>query len=422
MSEERKLQKAKISLMRNPKFALWSGILMVGKTSIDDYIATASTNGRDEKYGRGFVKSLSDKELSFVVLHEALHKALRHLTTWSKLHDENAQLANSACDYVINLMLLDLDPSGDSIVMPKYKDGLLKGKPMGLLDVRFKGMNAKQVFDILKKEQQEGGSGGDKPEDGGTPIDGSGRVPGKGGTPDDGAGLDDHDWDGAGEMTSEETKELARDIDQAIRQGLMAEKKVGKGAGGMSRELQDLLDPKVDWREVLREFVKSTCRAKDASSWRRVNRRFLSTGVYMPSMIGEKVGHLVVAVDTSGSIGQAELSKFLAEVKGIAEEVNPDKVDLIYWDSSVAAHEEYEESDVANIVSSTKPRGGGGTSPSCVSSFLSSKKISPECIVVLTDGYVGSDWGHGWTAPLLWAIVGGNTVTAPNGKTVHVKD
>ena len=410
MLEERKLQKAKISLMRNPRFALWSGILMVGKTSIVDNIPTASTNGRDEQYGREFVKELSDKELAFLVLHEALHKALRHLTTWKKLHDENHSLANQACDYVINLMLLEIDPNGDAITMPRIKDGPEKGKPMGLIDTRFKGMNAKQVFDLLKQEQ--GGKAGD-----GTPVDGSGRVP------KDGAGLDEHDWDGAAEMTAEERKQLEREVDQAIRQGIMAEKKVGKGAGGRSRELQDLMEPKVDWRDVLREFVKSTCHAKDTSSWRRVNRRFLSTGVYMPSMIGEKVGHLVIAIDTSGSVGDKELAEFLSEVKGVAEEVNPDKVDLIYWDSAVAAHEEYEgDGDVSNIVSSTRPKGGGGTSPSCVSTFLADKKITPECVIVLTDGYVGSDWGHGWTAPVLWAIVGGNTAVAPNGKTVHIKD
>lgn len=424
MLEERKLQKAKISLMRNPKFALWSGILMVGKTSIVDNIPTASTNGRDEKYGREFVKELSDKELCFVVLHESLHKAFRHLITWKKLYDENHRLANAACDYVINLMLIEIDPSGDTIVMPKIKDGPEKGQPMGLVDPRFKGMNAKQVFDILKQEQKgkgesEGGDG--TPEDGdGEPVDGSGRVPGKSG---DGAGLDDHDWDGASEMDAEERKQLEREVDQAIRQGLMAEKKVGKGGGGIGRELQDLMEPKINWREVLREFVKSTCSAKDTSSWRRVNRRFLSTGVYMPSLIGEKVGHLVIAIDTSGSIGDKELAEFLSEVKGVAEEVNPEKVDLIYWDSAVAAHEEYEgDGDVSNIVSSTRPKGGGGTSPSCISTFLEYKKIAPECVIILTDGYVGSDWGHGWTAPVLWCIVGGNDVVAPNGKTVHVKD
>jgi len=401
MSEERKLQKAKISLMRDPKFALLSGVLMVGRTSVDDNVSTACTNGRDEKYGRKFIKELREQELNFLVAHEASHKMYRHLTTWKKLHDENSALANQACDYVINLMLKDMDPEERTIAMPKYKTGVYQGKPMGLIDERFRGMNAKQIFDILKEEDDGEGEGGE---------DGEG-------------GFDEHDWGGAKDLSDEEKKQLERDIDQAIRQGVMARQKIaGKGAGGIDRELQDLLEPKVDWREVLREFVKATCRAKDTSSWRKPNRRFLGTGTYMPSMIGEKVGHLVIAIDTSGSIGQDELSDFLSEVKGIAEEVNPSQVDLIYWDSEVAGHEEYTENDVASIISSTKPKGGGGTSPSCVSEYLKDKKIEPECIIMLTDGYVGDDWGKDWTAQVLWCIVGGNDVIAENGKTIHIKD
>jgi len=403
MLEERKVQKAKITLMRDPKFALWSGILMVGRTSVVDNIPTACTNGRDEMYGRKFVAGLKEPELNFVVLHENLHKAFRHLTTWKKLHDEDHQLANSACDYVINLKLKDLDPSERLIAMPRWADGELKGKPMGLVDEKYRGLNAKQVFDLLKEKQEDNGSSG-----------GGGDVPG---------GFDEHDWAGAKEMTEEEKKVLEREIDQAIRQGVMAHQKIaGTGGGDLDRDLLDLLEPKVDWREMLREFVKSTCSAKDTSSWRRVNRRFLSTGIYMPSLIGEKVGHLVIAVDTSGSVGQEELSGFLTEVRGIAEEVKPSQVDLIYWDSRVAAHEEYTENDVSNIINSTKPKGGGGTSPSCVSRYLKDKHIAPECVIVLTDGYVGEDWGSDWTAPVLWAIVGGNDCVAGNGKTVHVKD
>jgi predicted metal-dependent peptidase len=421
MLEERKVQKAKITLMRDPRFALWSGILMVGRTSVVDNIPTACTNGRDEKYGRKFVAGLKEPELNFVVLHENLHKAYRHLTTWKKLHDENHRLANAACDYVINLKLKDLDPSERVIAMPRWADGELKGKPMGLIDEKYRGLNAKQVFDLLKDEQKSGGSGKGEGEG-----DGSGEGEGGTGTSQgqgQGEGFDDHDWDGAKEMTEEEKKVLEREIDQAIRQGVMAHQKIaGTGAGDLDRDLLELLEPKVDWREMLREFVKSTCSAKDTSSWRKVNRRFLSTGVYMPSLIGEKVGHMVIAVDTSGSVGQEELSGFLTEVKGIAEEVKPSQVDLIYWDSRVAAHEEYTENDVSNIINSTKPRGGGGTSPSCVSEYLKEKRIVPECVIMLTDGHVGSDWGRDWTAPVLWAIVGGNDCVADNGKTILVKD
>lgn len=398
MLEERKLQKAKITLMRSPKFALLQGVMMVGRTSVVDDIPTACTNGRDEKYGRKFVAALSDKELAFVVAHEVSHKMYRHLTTWKKLHDENHKLANQACDYVINYMLKELDPNEDVIAMPKFKDGPLKGERMGLYDAQYKGMNSKQVFDLLKQKQDENDGGGD------------------------GGGLDDHDWDGAKDMTEEEKKVLEREIDQAIRQGVMAHEKAhGKGAGGIGREIDEHLEPKINWREELREYVKATCHNKDTSSWRRVNRRYLSTGTYMPSMIGEKVGHIVVGIDTSGSIGGKELDEFLAEVKGVAEEVSPEVVDLIYWDGEVAGHEKYEGAEVSNIVSSTKPCGGGGTDPSCVSKYLRDEDIKPECIIILTDGYV-PNWGSEWTAPTMWVVVGGNDEVADNGKTIHIRD
>jgi predicted metal-dependent peptidase len=399
---ERKLKKVKIDLMRNPKFALWSGIMMVGKTELSDHIPTACTNGRDELYGREFVKGLTDKELAFVILHENMHKALRHLTIWRKLWDEDRRLANMACDYVINLMIVESDPTEQWAAFPRDE----QGERIGCFDTRFKGMNAKQVFDILKQEQKDQGSEG-------------------GGEGSGGEGFDDHDWDGAKGLSSEEKKELEREIDQAIRQGMMAEQKaIGNKSGNMFRELGELLEPQIDWREVLREFVKSICNARDTSSWRRVNRRFLGTGVYMPTMIGERVGSLAIGIDTSGSISGSEINRFLSEVKSIAEDVRPEKIDLIYWDARVAGHEVYDEADMANIVSSTKPRGGGGTDPTAMMKYLKDEKIEPECIIMLTDGEI-YDWGSDWGAPIMWVVCNsyrGSTITAPVGKTVHIKD
>ena len=400
--EERRLSKVKIAIMRNPKFALWSGLMTVGKTRIDDHVPTACTNGRDELYGREFVQSLDDKELAFVVLHETLHKAFRHLFTWRKLFDEDKQLANMACDYVINLMLVDMDKDRSLLAMP-----MKAGKAIGLVDEKYRGMNAKQVFDLLKQDKQngEGVFGEDGLEDG------------------DSGGFDEHDWQGAKELSDEQKKAIEKEVDQALRQGLINHNKmVGKGAGGLGREIGDLLEPKIDWREMLREFVKATCSAKDASSWRRVNRRYLSTDTYMPSLIGERVGHLVIGIDTSGSIGGQELNDFLTEVKGIASEVHPEKVDLMYWDTEVAGHEEYGYHEVDNIVSSTKPRGGGGTDPTCMITYMKEKNIKPEAIIMLTDGCIGS-WGDDWNAPILWTICGsyGRNTYAPNGKTIHIE-
>jgi predicted metal-dependent peptidase len=405
--DERKLKKVKISLMRNPKFALWSGIMMVGKTVLDDNVPTAMTDGRDEWYGREFVNKLPEKQLGFVVLHENMHKALRHLTTWRKLYAEDPKLANIACDHVINLMIVESDPNEQFVEFPKYWEGENKGERMGCYDLKYKGMNAKQVFDILKQQQQDGGNEGGGGDEGGDKS------------------FDAHDWDGAKDMSKDEQQELEREIDQAIRQGVIAQQKaIGSASGNMHRELGDLLDPQVDWREVLREFVSAICNNKDTSSWRRVNRRFLGSDTYMPTMIGERVGSLAIGIDTSGSISGREINRFLSEVKSIAEDVHPEKIDLIYWDSAVAAHETYDEGDMANLVSSTKPMGGGGTDPRAMMQYMKEKNISPECIIMLTDGEI-YDWGNEWEAPIMWVICNsyrGSSITAPVGKTVHIKD
>lgn len=407
MDPARRLKKIVINLMRDPTFADMSGILMLGSKEVVDYVPTACTDGRDEKYGADFISKLDDKGLSFVVIHEAYHKMLRHLTTWRKLYDENPQLANRACDYVINLAIVKRDPQEAIVAMPK-----LDGKLIGLLDRRFDNMNAKQVYDILKQEQKDNasssGGGGD-----GEGAAGSGASGGQ--------GFDEHDWEGAKAMPKEVQEQLAKEVDQAIRQGQIAAQKMhGKGGGDMSRELMDLLNPKVNWRDLLREFVTAVCAGRDFSSWRKPNRRFLSQDIIMPSLVSERVGHMVIGIDTSGSIGDPELTQFLTEVKAIADKVHPDKVDLIYWDARVAGHEVYNSATLDTLVSSTKPKGGGGTDPRCVPAYLAQHGIKPECVVMLTDGYVGS-WGD-WDVPVLWAITGGNRVTAPVGKTVHIED
>jgi predicted metal-dependent peptidase len=395
LTAERKLTRVVIDLMRNPLFADMSGIFMMGTKEVSDDIPTAATDGRDEVYGRSFIDSLSIQEVAFVVVHESFHKMYRHLTTWQKLWKEDARLANMACDYVINLEIVTRDPNGTVVAMPK-KDG----KIIGLLDRRFAGMNTKQVFDLLKKEQEEGGGAG-----------GGGE----------GEGMDHHDWEGASELTKEEKEELAKQVDQAIRQGMIAAQKMhGKGAGGMSRELSDILEPKVDWREQLREFVNATCGGRDYSSWRKPNRRFLSSDTIMPSLVGERVANIVIGCDTSGSITNADHARNLSETDAILTVVTPDKLHIIYWDHTMAGHEVYDDSTRSSFRNSTKPVGGGGTDPAAMERYLKEKDIKADCIIMFTDGYV-PNWGTDWNgAPILWVITGGGRMTASTGKTIHI--
>ena len=424
LKAEQRIELVHVSLMRNPQFALFAGLFMVGRTSVSELISTARTNGRDAQYGRAFVDSLSDKELAFLVMHENMHKCYRHLTTWKGIHDVDHQLANMACDHVINIQLYDMDKSESILSHPRDPK---TGKYMGCFDERFRGMDAKQVFDILRDEQPSGPPPDGPPCDDGEEADGPVRKGGNGHRGNDrqdvdnSNGLDEHDWHGAQEgLSEEEKKQLEQDIDHALRQGAIYAGKVG---GNMSREIGELLAPKVDWRAVLKRFVKTNLRGRDAPSWRKAHKNYLWQDVILPAIIGKKMKHLVIAMDTSGSVQGPLLDAFMSELNKLLVDVCPDRVDILYWDTKVANHETHTLG-LKDIVHRTNPRGGGGTDPDCVPEFMAENKLKPDALVVLSDGYMHSNPGA-WaslSAPTLWCIIGNSDYTPPKGQVVNIKE
>ena len=395
LTEEQRLTKAVVAIMGNPRYTALAGVLMIGERNIvdDPSIPTACTNGRDEMYARSFVAQLNDAELRFLVLHEVYHKLFRHMTTWKHLWDENPQLANMACDYVINLKIVDDNVKDRFATMT----GALE---MGCYDTKYAGMDSAQVYNLLKQDQDQdqGGGGSDS-------------------LPNGQQSFDEHDWEGAQELSAEEQRELARELDEAIRQGALVAGKMGSGG---DRDIAELLQPQINWREVLRDFITSTCAGNDYSTWRRPNRRYVSAGMYMPSGISEQVGELVVAIDTSGSIGQRELSAFLTEVKEICDTVHPDGVRLMYWDTRVCRDEKYTTEELDTLVQSTKPAGGGGTDVTCVTDYIRDNNINAQACIVLTDGHLYGGWGQ-WTMPVLWTIMDNDRAKPDVGVTVNIK-
>jgi len=385
LTAEQRLSKEIVAIMNDDRHVALAGLLMVANWHVSDDIPTACTNGRDVWFGRAFMDTLTDAELRFVILHELYHIIYRHLITWKYLHDRNHKCANHACDYVINLQIADA-----------HRDGFATLPKGALYDERFRDMDAEQVFNILY-EEDDGSGGGDGDDEGG--------------------GLDDHDWEGAEEMDEDEKRKLVNDIDEALRQGAITAGKMGSGG---NRAVDELLQPEVDWREVLREFITATCVGSDYSTYAKPNRRYLSSGRYMPSGISERVEELVIAIDTSGSIGQAELTKFLSEVQGVVSNVRPEKVRLLYWDTGVCADEEYDETNMDRLIESTKPDGGGGTDVNCVTQYMQEKQISAQAVIVFTDGWLYGGWGT-WSQPVLWCVLDNKSAKPTVGKTVHVK-
>ena len=384
LTTEQRLSKAVVDIMGSPKYIALAGILMIGERTVEEKLPTACTNGRDEMYGKEFVDSLTDPELRFLVLHESYHKLYRHLTTWQHLYKEDPQLANQACDYVINLKIAD-DNKDKFAVMPLG----------GLLDDMFRDMDSAEVYNLLKREREKNG--------------GQGRG-------SSATGFDEHDWDSAQELSDADQRELARDIDEAIRQGALIAGKLGTG---VDRNLTDLLKPQVDWREVMREFITTTCAGSDYSTWQRPNRRYIAAGVYMPSGVSESVEGVVVAGDMSGSIGQVEQAVILTEAKACFDTVIPNWVRMLYWDTKVRSDEAYEQHELGNFVNSTKPKGGGGTDVKCVPVHITKHGINPQAAIVITDGHLYRGWGQ-WNCPVLWVILDNKNAKPTVGTVVHV--
>ena len=389
-NQEQRLQRQHAALLNHPRYGAMAGIIMVGTTTIDDACPTAHTNGRDVTYGRNFVTSLTDAEFRGLIIHENKHKVYQHLKVWRSLWDKDARTANMACDYVINLEIQDENP-----------DGFCTLPAGGLVDERFRNMSAAQVFSVLWEERETDASNG------GTDADG------------DGGSLDHHDWQGAQDMTEAEQQQLAEDVDNAIRQGALTAGRLGHD---VPRSFTEYLQPQVDWRAAMREFITDRCSGSQEQTWARPNRRFLASGMYRPSTYDERIAELCVAIDMSASMDR-HVGYLLAEVHAVCQAVRPERVRVLYWDTHIASEEVYDTADLDDILTLTKPTGGGGTDVACVPAHLTANNITPNAVVVLTDGDLWGDWGDwGQNADtLLWCIVNNPGKHPTVGTVTHVE-
>lgn len=426
---DKRLQRAHVQLMQVPKLRFFGSLATFGKVELATNVSTAATDGINTFYNSDFIQTLDDKELLFVVIHECMHKAYKHLIIWKHLRAKNPLLANMATDYVINLKIRDIDPQEKYIRLPTYKDGEKKGQPACLIDDNFKEMNTNEVFIILEKEnndnqnprpekENEVGDSGEGKSGGGE--SGEKDKPEKS-EEDDSQGdeysdkikkraedaHDEHNYDET-QRTEEEVKKIDNELDRAIRQ---ATEVAGKGGAQTSREFSDLLRVETPWEEILAEFIKQQVTGDSESTWRQFNRRLIGSDIYMPSMLDEQAGSMVVAIDTSGSISQDIVTKFLSELKAIVTDVVPEKLHLMYWDSQICREEAYTEMDYADLENSTKPRGGGGTNPACVQKRITDGVKTGEyqnldAVIIFTDGYFYNE-GE-WEKvgiPVLWAVL-----------------
>ena len=422
--QETRVKKAHIALMKHPETALYSGVMLMGKsTVVDEGCPTAYTDGVNKVYGRKFLERVdTEPKVRGLVLHENLHVALKQLPRGKDMFDENSKMANLAADFVVNSIIMGIKGTvnGSSERIVDLPDG-------GVYDPMFENWSMREVYNYLKKHCKGGGGSGNKKGKGG---DGN-NVPSGDGNEDnddntvtvngktyDLSDSDEHDLGNLKDLTHEQAKEINDAIDRALREGGML---AGRMGAKVPRSISDLLEPKVDWRDALRDFVASAIKGKDEFTWRKLNKRHMVNDIYLPSMENETIGEVVVAIDTSGSIGSQQITEFATELVSICELCSPDKVRVLWWDTDVHGEQVFE-GDYKNIAGLLKPQGGGGTHVSCVNEYINKQKINAECVIVFTDGYVESDITWNILSPTLWMVTECKSFEPPVGKMVKFGD
>ena len=350
--------------MRDARTALvldhpFFGHLALRLTLVEDADAaqgTAATDGRAIYYCPEFVETLSHAQLVGLLAHEVLHPALQH-TTRRGLREPKRW--NVACDYPINSMVLAAG---------------MKLPPDGCVDAVLGALSAEEVYERL-------------PDDAGA------------GQPRAGGVIDATD------------PEQEQEWQIAVVQAAKAARALGRLPAGAERLVDNILAPKVDWRETLRRFV--TERARADYSWTRPNRRHLAGGLVLPGLHSLRVGAIAVAIDTSGSISGAEMDAFGAELRAVHEDTQPSALTVFYCDAEVGRVDEFAPEDTIEL----RPTGGGGTDFRPVFDAIAERGEVPACLIYLTDGY-GEFPEVAPEYPVLWVM---NTdKEAPFGETVRL--
>ena len=336
----------------------------------EDIPARAMTDGDTCWFKPSAINAWSDDEVKFVVAHECFHPMLEH--NW-RLNGRDPKKWNKAADYVINELL-----TMEGIGLPPaniLRDTNIYNAGNGSTD---------GIYNILPEGDGDGDGNGDG--DGGM----GGDIKYASGTP-------------------AEMEAKAQDMKVRVAQAAQAAKMAGLLSDNMKRFIDGLLQPKVRWSEVLQRFL--TKNKTDERTFARPARRFMSRGMYMPTVSGEAMGEIAIAVDCSGSITDKEISQFAAEIRKIKDDLMPQKIHVVYFDSRVSHMDSYEQDDSLDICS----HGGGGTAFSPIFRHLLSESIEPVACVVLTD-LCCSDYGDQPEYPVLW--VSTETNSAPWGEVV----
>jgi predicted metal-dependent peptidase len=363
---ETQLRHAKIDLMTKSVFL--STICLSLKHQFTEDISTAATNGLSIIYNPEFLEGLTAQERTGLLAHEVWHVAFNHLT---RVGSRDKMIWNKAGDYVINYMLTEA-----GFTIPRG----------GLYAPKFSNMSTEEVYEIIKDESEDEHGGSD------FEIDLLDPPP----------GMDPKDL---GDKVTDM-------IIKAHLQSKMAGKDKGEIPSEIARAIDELINPKLPWYEILQRFMSDL--VKDDYSWSKPNKRFFPD-FYLPSQQSYTIGQVVVAIDTSGSVTQNELTEMLTEIEDIRDTFKPNKLTIIDCDAEI--HNVYNIEKYDNILE-LEFHGNGGTDFQPVIEYCN--EINPEVLIYFTDLYADDVTNTG-EYPILWICTSDNTHVQPVGETIYLK-
>ena len=361
----------------------------------DDWCPTAATNGRDFYYNTKFVQKLSIKKLEFLFGHEICHCVFDH---FGRVGSRDRQLSNIAQDFAVNQILVD-ERIGDKITEVKICQ-----------DNKYRGMAWEEIYDELY-EKAEKISMPQLMQQLGDLLDEHINEDGQG----SGEG-DEKDGKGGGRPTisKEDAQRIRDEIKEAMVQSASAAG-AGKVPAGIQRLIKDMTEPKISWRQLIRQEIQSIIR--NDYSFTRPNRKSMHSGAILPGMRQDTTIDVAIAVDMSGSIGTEDASTFLSEVKGIMDQYEDFSIHLWCFDTQIYNYVKITQ-DNSHELLEYEPQGGGGTDFDINFQFMLDEGIEAKKFIMFTDGYPCGSWGPEDQVDTIFIVKGNTEAEAPFGQTV----
>ena len=391
-------------LLRHPFFGNMATRLRI--MAADDWLPTAAVDGKNLYFNTQFFNAMGNKEIEFVVAHEILHMVFDHLgrRTWNGA-DRNPMLYNIAADYIVNNLLVR-DRIGET---PKIVDCFQ--------DFKYEGWSSEEVYDDLFEEAKKNGE--EALQQLGELLDEHLDMDG-----DDGEG-ESEGKDSNGNAVSkrkpkfsdEELKQIKDEIKESM---ISAAQSAGAGntPAGIQRLIKELTEPKMNWRELLRQQIQSTIR--NDYTFSRPSRKGWHTGAILPGQDFDETIDVCIALDMSGSIGNSQAEDFLGEVKGIMDEYKDYNIKIWCFDTEVYGEDDFTADDGRELTE-YEIKGGGGTDFMANWRYMHENNIQPKKFLMFTDGYAWDSWGEDDYCDTVFVIHSHHdkNLQAPFGMTAH---